>query len=442
MPQISEARLAANRENAKKSTGPRTQEGKERSRQNALKHGMTAGVVIAEELREKAEERIKSWTASMRPQTEPEAWLVERAAVDAVRVDSAVRCERARMEARLRNDELYSRAEGMPEAAAAKLGTSLLLAHPGDVPGYLLRLRSSRAGCEWLLERWHDMRRRHQSQGPWRPREFFEAQRFTGMDYQGEIMPAKMARLCVDYMLSFPEGVEYSHTVAEAVRRQCWDLDAMVVADGEPGSPESIYAANRRLFEFIAEQVQELQERLLALLEVEALDDSLAAERVLVDLSPDGKLLHRYEAELVKRVHQSLDQLARIRKSTPAQESMPSESARPNLAHSTTPAQSSQPTEKPSRNEPKTPIAASPLVRSPRVPKAPRTFPNPTSDATLAISITPHTPPSPILAALADTPEARLRAVRDGLLHKLQASAPDLLAQLQRPEAFAGGMNS
>jgi hypothetical protein len=275
------------------------------------------------------------------------------------------------------------------------------------------------------------MRRRHQSQGPWHPREFFEAQRFTGMNYQGEIMPAKMARLAVDFMLSSLGGVEYNQTVAAAVRRQCWDLDAMVVADGEPGSPESIYAVNRRLAAFIVEQVQELQERLVALLEVEALDDSLAAERVLVDLSPDGKLLHRYEAELVKRVHQSLDQLARIRKSTPAQESMPSESARPEPAYPALAAQSPQPVEKPSRNEPKAPIAASPLVRSPRVPKAPRRFPDPTSDATLAISITPKTPPSPILAALAETPEARLRAVRDGLLRKLQASAPELLAGLQ-----------
>src|SRR5688500_14290279 len=37
---LSERRLAANRANAQKSTGPRTKEGKSRSRMNALKHGM------------------------------------------------------------------------------------------------------------------------------------------------------------------------------------------------------------------------------------------------------------------------------------------------------------------------------------------------------------------------------------------------------------------
>src|SRR5262249_39587959 len=41
-----ERQIAANRENAKKSTGPRTSEGKHKSRRNALRHGLTAETVI------------------------------------------------------------------------------------------------------------------------------------------------------------------------------------------------------------------------------------------------------------------------------------------------------------------------------------------------------------------------------------------------------------
>ena len=44
--QPSEARLRANRENAKKSTGPRTPEGKQRSSLNATRHGILAQVIL------------------------------------------------------------------------------------------------------------------------------------------------------------------------------------------------------------------------------------------------------------------------------------------------------------------------------------------------------------------------------------------------------------
>lgn len=40
------AKIEANRENALKSTGPRTAEGKRRSRWNALKHGLLSQAVV------------------------------------------------------------------------------------------------------------------------------------------------------------------------------------------------------------------------------------------------------------------------------------------------------------------------------------------------------------------------------------------------------------
>jgi hypothetical protein len=42
----SSRQVAANRRNASKSTGPKTEQGKQRSRSNALRHGLTAETVI------------------------------------------------------------------------------------------------------------------------------------------------------------------------------------------------------------------------------------------------------------------------------------------------------------------------------------------------------------------------------------------------------------
>ena len=80
---ISPRRLAANRANAAKSTGPRTPEGKARSAQNSCKHGFTAStfaVVRLEELDEIA--RLKADLVSVyQPANSQELFALERMAL-------------------------------------------------------------------------------------------------------------------------------------------------------------------------------------------------------------------------------------------------------------------------------------------------------------------------------------------------------------------------
>ena len=80
--------IEANRRNAALSTGPRTEEGKQRSRRNALKHGLAGdGVVLPEEQERAIEARAERWAESFRPADEREAWLVEVVARESVRID-------------------------------------------------------------------------------------------------------------------------------------------------------------------------------------------------------------------------------------------------------------------------------------------------------------------------------------------------------------------
>ena len=78
----SPAKLEANRRNALKSTGPRTDEGKERCRGNALKHGLTGrGVVLPVEDETAVEERFVGFEEELGVEGEVGRCLARRAAL-------------------------------------------------------------------------------------------------------------------------------------------------------------------------------------------------------------------------------------------------------------------------------------------------------------------------------------------------------------------------
>src|SRR5258707_7557672 len=91
---VSERRIAANRANAQKSTGPKSAEGKARSRRNALKHGMTSGGdVLPLEDEVLFKERLAGWTNDARPVGDIERYLVASAVVASVVNDRCVHNE-------------------------------------------------------------------------------------------------------------------------------------------------------------------------------------------------------------------------------------------------------------------------------------------------------------------------------------------------------------
>jgi hypothetical protein len=77
-------RAIANRSNSQKSTGPRTAEGKDRSRHNALKHGMTArSALLPGEDANKLAARRREMLDDMQPRNSLEATLLVQIADDA-----------------------------------------------------------------------------------------------------------------------------------------------------------------------------------------------------------------------------------------------------------------------------------------------------------------------------------------------------------------------
>ncbi len=111
---ISERQLAANRRNAQMSTGPKTEEGKETSRLNAVKHGLTAeAIVMPGEIPEAFEALKAELIDEIAPQTAVEGSFVDHLAGLLWRLKRVPTFEAALLEAQrldiLRHDALRER---------------------------------------------------------------------------------------------------------------------------------------------------------------------------------------------------------------------------------------------------------------------------------------------------------------------------------------------
>jgi len=96
--EISDKQLVANRRNARHSTGPRTPEGKERAKFNALKHGLLARSVVVPthdgpENRKQFERLLTQLRDKLNPDGILEEMLVEKIAVAYWRLRRALRAE-------------------------------------------------------------------------------------------------------------------------------------------------------------------------------------------------------------------------------------------------------------------------------------------------------------------------------------------------------------
>ena len=88
---ISEKQLEANRRNAQRSTGPKTDDGKARSSRNNLRHGLTGQVtVLPGEDREVHDAFCNELMASLKPETPMERDLAQSIAEDSWRLNRAV----------------------------------------------------------------------------------------------------------------------------------------------------------------------------------------------------------------------------------------------------------------------------------------------------------------------------------------------------------------
>jgi hypothetical protein len=202
---VSEAKLAANRQNAQKSTGPRTPAGKDKSKYNAVTHGATARSALLPGEDVDAFEALQQMMISrFNPVNDTELTVVERIAIDVWTSDRAAQAASRRLAERLRHEPLEQSEKEADEAI--KLGALLLwqpsfplpltkrfqvgelteppcsdnAIHPQHPARLCLRLEQTVAGCDWLLDRWGDLWERVTAQIVWQSSDAFHMVRLMG----------------------------------------------------------------------------------------------------------------------------------------------------------------------------------------------------------------------------------------------------------------------
>ena len=98
-PTTSQKRIEANRKNAKRSSGPRSPDGKRRSRFNGLKHGLAAKIpVITGEDPAAYQARLDALIKSYNPQNQVELELLGKFAASTWSLERAARAEAAQID--------------------------------------------------------------------------------------------------------------------------------------------------------------------------------------------------------------------------------------------------------------------------------------------------------------------------------------------------------
>jgi hypothetical protein len=325
-------RAEINRRNARKSTGPRTPEGKARSRFNAVKHGMTAKtLVLPGEDPELLAARLESWTADLGPQNAVERFLVEQAVHSSWKLDRADRAEAARLaqliesvpraeadrqsdvvaalgywllsdrdvmgDIRLRSDLLNVLAPGQ-KCASPDCRTIDILDHPEAI---VRRLEETAAGCQWLLDRWADLRADLEQGSPWGFAEKARALRLLGRRPL-ELGPAKWA----DYL----EDRENDRATAPD-RLVDQRLDAQLDPRLTAKRSETL-----TVLRSIAEAAIARLEALLAEHRRRGEEESARQAAMLsFDASNEGERLRRYQFACSRSLFRGLDTLLKIRRS-------------------------------------------------------------------------------------------------------------------------------
>ncbi len=331
-------RAEINRQNSRKSTGPRTTAGKSRSRFNAVKHGCRARLpILPGEDPKNYQNRLDDWIGKFDPRDAVELYLVERAVHVSWQLDRADRAEVARL-GEPTSAETAQHVRDVAELGAALFrvpGSSLSHypvqvggagaafsepfepAHPGHPARLVAALEATALGCVWLLEQWAALGKVLDEGRIWRPADRLRAVRLMGKQPMDAIDDESVMAIYLACHAMDPEGpdvfdealIDLWHPELEAERNRLADRFAAARTEQAPRDAAAGRTALRAIVAAAVARLTELREVRAA-----AAGTAMPSARPDFDASQSGEWLRRHQATCSRTLFRTFDALRKLRR--------------------------------------------------------------------------------------------------------------------------------
>jgi hypothetical protein len=338
------AQIEANRRNSQKSTGPRTEEGKNRSRFNAVDHGCRANIlVLPSEVFGEYEKQCLAWKRSLKPRNPCEEFLIERIVSLGLQADRIDQAETARLNRRMHFGVFEE--DDKVDAHVIELGQKLFrdacgpqalhlqgkMGAPGrdgelhrvsdysnaeDQPMRLVHgLKASGSGCQWLLDRWAELRGLLEKGMPWLAPDKLKAVRLLGRHPVDAYDFEDVARIYLaSHVLLNEGGQPFQEILNELSPEEGARYEHYLQLRGYAArAPKDAAAARRMLLEIVDRATEVLEDRADVNRQLEEINLQTAGRRLSWDDTPEGERLRRYQMSCKRMWSRMFDLLMKVR---------------------------------------------------------------------------------------------------------------------------------
>jgi hypothetical protein len=321
-PPTSDKQAAANRRNALLSTGPKTDEGKRKSRANALKHGFCAMVVdVPGEDPAVFEGRLKEWDSELNPHgSSVDHYMITLMTRHSINLDRCFSVQNARVAQLARDaikdhDEVVARdvedllvhltqeQQYLEVKSRIGLKADYLKIGPPPQPGHAVRrLMATSRGCQALFAEWELLRTAMAEPPTWDRQDAIRASNLMGASCaaRGETCnPLGVATLDITLHRDVAFKLKNNLIPNSAPWGQCYTSEASHQTDRNQIEELTYNAASgNALINALIDDQQRIVCTQQGVRETEEeLTRSEAPARARFDASDEGKLLYRYQAE-------------------------------------------------------------------------------------------------------------------------------------------------